>query len=122
MLIDHDHPPGLFDAGHCWACAHQAGLLDHYDRVQDRNRPSPGQGMGLGGPPVRHLGAGILRHRVFVAAPPFSPNEPATTGPATRRELTGRSGVRLAADMELSASGRRRGDLRFVPSSCVQHP
>ena len=34
MLIDHDHPPGLFDAGHCWACARQAGLLDHYDRVQ----------------------------------------------------------------------------------------
>ena len=34
MLIDHDHPPGRFDAGHCWACAHQAGLLDHYDRVQ----------------------------------------------------------------------------------------
>jgi hypothetical protein len=21
MLIDHDHPPGLFDAGHCWAWA-----------------------------------------------------------------------------------------------------
>jgi hypothetical protein len=36
MPIDHDHPPGLFDAGHCWACAHQAGLLDHYDRVQDQ--------------------------------------------------------------------------------------
>ena len=36
MLIDHDHPPGLFDAGHCWACARQAGLLDHYDRVQDQ--------------------------------------------------------------------------------------
>jgi hypothetical protein len=47
MLIDHDHPPGRFDAGHCWACAHQAGLLDHYDRVQDRNRPSPGQGWAL---------------------------------------------------------------------------
>ena len=36
MLIDHDHPPGRFDAGHCWACAHQAGMLDHYDRVQDQ--------------------------------------------------------------------------------------
>ena len=36
MLIDHDHAPGLFDAGHCWACAHQAGMLDHYDRVQDQ--------------------------------------------------------------------------------------
>jgi hypothetical protein len=36
MLIDHDDPPGLFNAGHCWACARQAGLLDHYDRVQDQ--------------------------------------------------------------------------------------
>jgi hypothetical protein len=26
MLIDHDHPPGLFDAGHCWACAHQYAI------------------------------------------------------------------------------------------------
>jgi hypothetical protein len=36
MLIDHDHPPGLFDGGHCGAGARQAGLLDHYDRVQDQ--------------------------------------------------------------------------------------
>jgi hypothetical protein len=34
MLIQHHHEPGLFDAGHCWACARQAGLLDHYRRVQ----------------------------------------------------------------------------------------
>jgi hypothetical protein len=34
MLIGHDHPPGVFDAGHCRTCARQAGLLDHYDRVQ----------------------------------------------------------------------------------------
>jgi hypothetical protein len=34
MLIGHDHPSGVFDAGHCRACARQAGLLDHYDRVQ----------------------------------------------------------------------------------------
>jgi hypothetical protein len=34
MLTEHDHEPGLFDAGHCWACASQAGLLDHYRRVQ----------------------------------------------------------------------------------------
>jgi hypothetical protein len=34
MAIGHDHPPGVFDAGHCRACARQAGLLDHYDRVQ----------------------------------------------------------------------------------------
>jgi hypothetical protein len=24
----------VFDAGHCWGCARQAGLLDHYRRVQ----------------------------------------------------------------------------------------
>jgi hypothetical protein len=35
MAIGHLHPPGVFDAGHCRACARQAGLLDHYHRVQD---------------------------------------------------------------------------------------
>jgi hypothetical protein len=34
MLMGHQHKPGMFDAGHCRACAHQAGLLDHYWRVQ----------------------------------------------------------------------------------------
>jgi hypothetical protein len=34
MLTQHHHEPGLFDAGHCLACARQAGLLDHYRRVQ----------------------------------------------------------------------------------------
>jgi hypothetical protein len=34
MLIEHDHPPSLFDPGQCRPCARQAGLLDHYDRVQ----------------------------------------------------------------------------------------
>jgi hypothetical protein len=34
MLTQHRHRPGRFDAGHCRACAHQAGLLDHYWRVQ----------------------------------------------------------------------------------------
>ena len=45
MLIDHDHPPGLFDAGHRWACAQQAGMLDHHDRVQTRKPTSarPGE-------------------------------------------------------------------------------
>ena len=36
MLTQHHHEPGLFDAGHCWACARQAGLLDHYRRVQQQ--------------------------------------------------------------------------------------
>jgi hypothetical protein len=34
MLGQHHHEPGVFDAGHCRACARQAGLLDHYRRVQ----------------------------------------------------------------------------------------
>jgi hypothetical protein len=34
MLVQHQHEPGVFDAGHCRACARQAGLLDHYRRVQ----------------------------------------------------------------------------------------
>jgi hypothetical protein len=34
MLVGHQHQPGVFDAGHCRACARQAGLLDHYWQVQ----------------------------------------------------------------------------------------
>jgi len=34
MLVGHQHKPGVFDAGHRRACARQAGLLDHYWRVQ----------------------------------------------------------------------------------------
>jgi len=34
MLMGHQHEPGVFDAGHCRACARQAGLLDHYRWVQ----------------------------------------------------------------------------------------
>ena len=34
MLIEHNHRPSVFDPGHCRPCAHQAGLLDHYHRVQ----------------------------------------------------------------------------------------
>jgi hypothetical protein len=34
MLVGHHHDPGVFDAGHCRACARQAGLLDHYWQVQ----------------------------------------------------------------------------------------
>jgi hypothetical protein len=62
MLIDHDHPPGLFDAGQCWTCARQAGMLDHYDRVQDQEanpaRPGSGPGRLTGTPSGR---CGILR-------------------------------------------------------------
>jgi hypothetical protein len=36
MLVGHQHEPGVFDAGHCRACARQAGLLDHYRRVQQQ--------------------------------------------------------------------------------------
>lgn len=34
MLTQHLHRPGRFDPGHCRVCAHEAGLLDHYRRVQ----------------------------------------------------------------------------------------
>jgi ferric-dicitrate binding protein FerR (iron transport regulator) len=36
MLMQHHHDPGVFDADHCRACARQAGLLDHYRRVQQK--------------------------------------------------------------------------------------
>jgi hypothetical protein len=38
MITQHDHRPGEFDAGHCGACAREAGLLDHYHRVQQEAR------------------------------------------------------------------------------------
>jgi hypothetical protein len=34
MLTQHQHPLAVFDPGHCRSCARQAGLLDHYWRVQ----------------------------------------------------------------------------------------
>jgi hypothetical protein len=34
MLTQHQHKPEQFDPSHCRVCARQAGLLDHYDRVQ----------------------------------------------------------------------------------------
>jgi hypothetical protein len=34
MLIQHQHKPAEFDPGHYRTYARQAGLLDHYDRVQ----------------------------------------------------------------------------------------
>ncbi len=36
MLVGHQHKPEVFDAGHCRACARQAGLLDHYWQVQQQ--------------------------------------------------------------------------------------
>jgi hypothetical protein len=36
MPVQHHHELGVFDADHCWACARQAGLLDHYRRVQQQ--------------------------------------------------------------------------------------
>jgi hypothetical protein len=36
MLVGHIYEPGVFDAGHCRACARQAGLLDHYRQVQQQ--------------------------------------------------------------------------------------
>ena len=44
MPIAHDHAVGRFDAGHCQACAVEAGLLDHYDRVQ-REEARPRQAL-----------------------------------------------------------------------------
>ena len=34
MLLEHAHPPGRFDPGHCRDCAREADLLDHYWQVQ----------------------------------------------------------------------------------------
>jgi hypothetical protein len=34
MPLTHQHPPGVFDPGHCHTCAREADLLDHYWQVQ----------------------------------------------------------------------------------------
>jgi|Tabmets5t2r1_1033131.scaffolds.fasta_scaffold82442_1 hypothetical protein len=34
MLVEHAHPPGRFDPGHCRGCARESDLLDHYWQVQ----------------------------------------------------------------------------------------
>ena len=34
MLVEHAHPPGRFDPGHCRDCARESDLLDHYWQVQ----------------------------------------------------------------------------------------
>jgi len=34
MRIEHQHPPGSFDPGHCRDCARETDLLDHYHHVQ----------------------------------------------------------------------------------------
>jgi hypothetical protein len=34
MLVEHAHPPGRFDPGHCRDCARETDLLDHYWQVQ----------------------------------------------------------------------------------------
>ena len=81
MLIDHDHPPGLFDAGHCWACAHEAGMLDHYDRVQDQEtnlrqaREWPGRPTGTPSGRWDPPPSGSCWPR-----PPSSRNKPVCTG------------------------------------------
>jgi hypothetical protein len=34
MVIQHNHGQGVFDAGHCRACAREAGVMNHYWRLQ----------------------------------------------------------------------------------------
>lgn len=58
MLIQHHHAPGLFDAGHCRACARQVGLLDHFDRVQ-REEAHLRQAREWA-PPARRPASGLL--------------------------------------------------------------
>jgi hypothetical protein len=74
MLIQHHHEPGVFDADHCWACAHQTGLLDHYRRVQQQEATLR-QAHGLASAARRHAsvalwssGAAILLAAIAVLA------------------------------------------------------
>jgi hypothetical protein len=124
MLIDHDHPPGLFDAGHCWASAHQAGLLDHYDRVQDQEtnlRQAREWAWAAHRYAIWALGSSGIGGPAGRGRPPYAMSRPPRAlQPAP--ELTWLLGIHLAADPQLSASGRRRQQPSFVLSSCVQRP
>ena len=57
MLVQHHRQPGVFDAGRCQACAHQAGLVDHYQLVQQEEatcgRPTDGPWRPAGAPALR---------------------------------------------------------------------
>jgi hypothetical protein len=72
MLTQHNHAPGAFDASHCRACARQAGLLDHYDRVQweEPTCSRPGRG------PMRPAGtpSGRCAPRAAASCWPQSPS------------------------------------------------
>jgi hypothetical protein len=58
MLTQHHHEPGVFDADHCWACACQAGLLDHYRRVQ-QEEATLGEAHGLARAARRHASVAL---------------------------------------------------------------
>jgi hypothetical protein len=58
MLVQHHHDPGVFDADRCWACAHQAGLLDHYRRVQQQEA-TLGEAHGLASAAHRHASVAL---------------------------------------------------------------
>lgn len=34
LLLKHGHQSGVFDPGHCWVCAREAGLQHHFRQVQ----------------------------------------------------------------------------------------
>ena len=58
MLVGHHHDPGAFDADHCRACAPQAGLLDHYRRVQ-QEEATLGEAHGLARAARRHASVAL---------------------------------------------------------------
>jgi hypothetical protein len=59
MLTQHRHQPGRFDAGHCRARAHQAGLLDHsLAGAAGGGRPAGDRAVGQEGPQLGILALG----------------------------------------------------------------
>jgi hypothetical protein len=65
MLVGHHHEPGVFDADHCWACARQAGLLDHYRRVQQQEA-TLGEAHGLASAARRHASVALWSSGVAI--------------------------------------------------------
>ena len=63
MLVEHAHPPGRFDPGHCRGCAREADLLDHYRQVQREEQAFKEATDGPAGPTGRPAATVVLRHR-----------------------------------------------------------
>jgi hypothetical protein len=112
MLIQHQHKPDEFDPGHYRTCARQAGLLDHYDRVQ-REETRLRQ--------TRMWASAARRYAIWALGPPVprscwrrlpsSPDDPTRHGDRNPADPVGyvKAFMQLAGTREADHQGGRVG-------------